>query len=307
MGVFALDAISQRVAVVVSTYNGQDYIAQQMASVLAQEDVTVDVFVRDDGSTDSTTQIIEQIAAQSETSIRLTKGQNLGVVGSFFQGIRDIPNDYPYIALCDQDDVWHHNKLARAISLLEQHNQNKPLLYCSEYFFCDKYMNRTNKSQLNRIGITPTRMLYENVCSGNTMVLNRALANLITSHNTSEVYCHDWWIALVASFCGTIIYDNEAGLEYRRTGDNASPTGTNALNLLLFRIKTFLAGGEFERINEQNRAFLASFEETLDPEQKRVLYAFTRGPRLFKLTYPRRLRQKSVDEIALRLLLLLGY
>ena len=290
-----------------STYNGQEYVAQQMESVLAQEGVDIGVFVRDDGSTDNTVALLEELASKATIPITIFHGSNCGVVKSFFDAMSKVPLEYTYIALCDQDDVWHPNKLARAIDVLGKLDQKKPALYCSEYNFCNERMERTGASSLNRIGITPSRMLYENVCSGNTMVFNRALADLVLEHDLGEVYCHDWWLALVASFFGSVAYDNEPCLEYRRTGSNASPTGSNPLKLLAFRVRTFLAGGEFERINRQNVAFLNEFEAMLNEGQQRMLRAFTQGPAFLKAVCPQRLRQKRIDDAALRLLLLLGY
>lgn len=139
------------------------------------------------------------------------------------------------------------------------------------------------------------------------MVINRRLAHLAIGDGVEGVYCHDWWLALVASHFGKVVFDDVPCLEYRRTGSNASPTGANAVRLLAFRIRTFLAQGEFGRINQQNSTFLSRYYHLLDPSQRRVLSAFTHGPTLLKTTYPRRLRQKMHEELALRLLLLLGY
>ncbi len=298
---------SQKIAVVMSTYNGQDYVAQQVESVLLQEGVDFGIFVRDDGSTDNTVTILEHLAQASKVPMVIERGRNRGVVGSFFCAMRMVSPEYTHIALCDQDDVWHPNKLARAMEVLDNLSQEKPSLYCSEYNFCNELMERTGTSSLNRIGITPSRMLYENVCSGNTMVFNRALLALVLEHGLDEVYCHDWWLALAASFFGSIAYDTEPCLEYRRTGSNASPTGSSPLRLLAFRVRTFLAGGEFERINRQNLAFLNEYGPMLTKEQRRLLYAFTQGPAPLKSVCPRRLRQKRLDDAALRLLLLLGF
>ena len=101
-----------KIAVLMSAYNGEKYISQQIDSVLTQTYPEVELYVRDDGSTDQTCRILEQY--ESEGKLHLLKGQNKGFARSFFLLLRKAP-EAEYYAWCDQDDVWRSEKLERAI------------------------------------------------------------------------------------------------------------------------------------------------------------------------------------------------
>lgn len=295
------------IAVVISTYNGAEYLRDQIESVLAQDVAALAdymVYVRDDGSKDGTVDILSEYASRGD--IEFERGDNLGVVGSFFELIKHVPSSVDYIALCDQDDVWHTNKLSRALMVLSNRDQMIPQLYCSEYVFCDASMMCQTRSHLNRNGVTFQKMLYENMVSGNTTVINRKLADEIVRAGREDVYCHDWWFALVATALGELTYDDFASLDYRRTGANASPTGAGVLVLLCYRIKTFFKKGQLDDITRQLQKLDACFGECMTVEKRKLLNRFLNGGRFTKAVTPVRLRQKISEELALRLLFLLG-
>lgn len=292
------------IAIVVSTYNGERHIKAQIESLLAQSWSNREIFVRDDGSTDGTVDILKSFA--SEGAINLTIGKNAGVVASFFDSINAIPDNYDFIALCDQDDVWHPEKLERAIEQLSQLDNETPLLYCSNLTFCNESLTPEYVSNLNRRGIDFCRMLYETVCFGNTMVFNRSLAKAAVSHGVEGVVSHDWWIALVASALGVLYFDNNAYIDYRRTGGNVSAAGRTGLSLFAFRIKTFLLNGQMKSVEIQLRRFAELYGNDLDSEKKTLLSRFCNGGRFAKAFFPKRLRQKTRDDIMLRIMFLLG-
>lgn len=293
-----------KIAVVMSTYNGAGHLREQVDSVLSQKGVDLRLFVRDDGSRDDTVAILEDYAAAG--ALELIPGENLGVVGSFLAGLAAVPEGYDYVALCDQDDVWHDDKLARAVKVLSSKDASVPQVYAAEYMFCDAQMKPQGRSRLNRNGVDYAKMLYENMTSGNTMVINRALLELVVSAGREGVYCHDWWISLVGSALGELTYDDFSCLEYRRTGSNASPTGNGGLALLRYRVRTFFAGEGLGRITEQLRKLDECFGDAMDAQKRELLHRFLHGGRLAKAFAPVRLRQKLPEELALRLLFLLG-
>lgn len=306
MGV-ALSNKRASIAVVMSTYNGAEHLHEQLDSILAQdvaEIADVSVYVRDDGSKDDTAVILSEY--ESRGQIVFVRGQNLGVVGSFLDVISCVPGEVDYIALCDQDDVWHADKLSRALEVLGTRDQLIPQLYCSEYVFCDARMAPQGRSHLNRIGVDFPKMLYENMVSGNTTVVNRALADAIVQAGRPGVYCHDWWLALVACAIGELIYDDFASLDYRRTGSNVSPTGSGGLKLLRYRLKTFFERGQLEDITIQLRKLDECFGDQMPAQKRQLLRRFLDGGRFTKAFTPVRLRQKIPEELALRLLFLAG-
>ena len=304
-----MNSIVPSIAVAMSTYNGDAYISQQLDSVLAQdvtERANLIIYVRDDGSKDATLKILEQY--EENGHIHLFRGENVGVTRSFLETLAAIPPDIDYIALCDQDDIWHKDKLSRAIEVLESRDASIPQLYCSEYIFCNAEMNPQGQSHLNRTGVDFNKMLYENVVSGNTTVINQALRRLVVNAGYEAVYNHDWWIALVAcALGGELVYDDFPSLDYRRTGSNVSPTGTKGLALLRYRLRTFFANNELQKVTIQLRKLDQQFGERLDPEKRSLLNRFLDGGRLEKTFTPVRLRQKLSEEVLVRALFLAGY
>lgn len=317
-----VDSLTPNIVVVLSAYNGAEHIAEQLDSILAQDLAPSRVIVRDDGSPDGGATLAALAPYVEAGSIELIQGENCGVVGSFFELIKVAveASETDYIALADQDDVWHTDKVSRAYEVLSQREGARlqerganfqaqgdcPQLYCSEYIFCDAEMNPQQKSQLNKTGITFSKTLYENVTSGNTMVFNRALAQRIVDVGREGIYTHDWWIALVALATGELAYDDFASLEYRRTGSNASPTGTSGLKLLRYRIKTFLAKKELAKVTAQLQKLDSCFGSEMSAENKELLEKFLTGGRLAKAFARVPLRQTIGGELAVRILFLLG-
>lgn len=292
------------IAVVMSTYNGAAHVADQVESVLAQDVPNMRLFVRDDGSTDATLKILEPYASQGR--IVLFAEGNAGVTRSFIELVTRVANGYDFVAFCDQDDIWHANKLSRALEVLSAHDQTLPLLYGSECIYCDKDMHPLGKSHLNRQGVSFATTLYENIASGNTQVMNQTLARLVAQAGAEGVYYHDWWVTLLASALGEVLFDDAACIDYRRTGDNVSPSGTNALGLLRFRVRSFLQGGQLDRVTTQLERLYALHAIDMPPNHRELLETFLTGGRLRKMCVPVRLRQRIVDELSLRLLFAIG-
>ena len=296
-------ADSPRVAVVMSTYNGEQYVGQQLDSVLAQDYPRVDVFVRDDGSPhEECRAVLREYAERGD--ITLTCGENAGVAASFLAAIAAVPAEYDYIALCDQDDVWYPNKISRAVSVLQGKDESLPQAYVAEYRYCDADMNPGERSHLNKRGVGFKDMLYENVTSGNTMVINRALAKRVNAAGIAGVYTHDWWLSLVASALGQLTFDDFVCLDYRRTGNNASASGAGTQAVLANRIKRYVRGDELRKVTEQLLRLRQLWGDEFSPAKRELLNRFLDGNRAGKAFAPMRLRQTLGGEVALRLLFL---
>ena len=298
-----------RIAVALSSYNGEGYITEQINSVFAQtisNIAEITLFVRDDGSADETCHIIHTF--ENMGHVVLYRGNNIGVCASFLNLLQDIPLDYDFVALCDQDDVWHPDKLARAIDVLTSIDRDIPLLYCSDYIFCDADLHPVHKSNLNKSGISFEKLLFENVCSGNTMVMNHTLHALVASFSSEGVYCHDWWIALIASALGEVHFDRHFySLDYRRIGSNVSPTGSDIIKVFRYRMSKFIKDGELKQITEQLQKLANEIGNRLDSSKCHTLNRFLKGNRLDKAFAGIRLRQTISGELMLRLLFLFGW
>ena len=117
----------KKVQVLLSTYNGEKYLKEQIESILKQKEVDKKLIVRDDGSSDSTIKILEEISNKNKKII-FYKGKNIGPARSFMELLKK-SEEADYYSFADQDDIWEENKIISAINKLN--NINEPELYLS--------------------------------------------------------------------------------------------------------------------------------------------------------------------------------
>ena len=99
------------IQVLMSTYNGEKYICEQIDSIIAQDCgykgiANVKLLIRDDGSSDKTREILESYASKYPEIIRWYHGGNKGVIKSFFDLLENSDDEADYYAFADQDDNW---------------------------------------------------------------------------------------------------------------------------------------------------------------------------------------------------------
>ena len=125
------------ITVLMSTYNGEKYLHEQIDSILRQQGVKVNLLVRDDGSTDNTLAILDKY--QEEGLLTFYTGENLGPQRSFLHLLQQAPQS-DYYAFADQDDIWLEDKLSTGIKQL-QNDKEKPALYFSQTQLTDEELN----------------------------------------------------------------------------------------------------------------------------------------------------------------------
>ena len=131
---------SPLVVVVLSTFNGEQYLREQITSLLNQTHTNVQIIVRDDGSQDRTREILADFSHKFER-VNVSYERNIGVVGSFLRLLELVPEDVNYVALCDQDDVWRGDKIERALSMLGEVDGATPAMYCGAVEVVDENLN----------------------------------------------------------------------------------------------------------------------------------------------------------------------
>lgn len=297
-----------KIIICMSTYNGEKYVKEQIESLLNQTYNNIEIYVRDDGSKDNTIKILEEYEKQNK--IHFIKGKNVGVVKSFYECLQLAYNNADFFAYCDQDDKWHEDKIEKAITKLSEKSQEIPLLYFSEFNYCDENLNFLNKSNINKKGTSFQNSIVECLSFGITEVFNKKLAEKILNSGTDNICFHDWWAYMISAGIGKVIYDEEATVEYRRTGNNVSPSGKVGIQLQIYRIKKFLFGKYFKNIREQINKYKVQFLKELNKENKKIIdlfsikYSFIKS--IKKVFYPKMFRQNIIDEIMCRVLFLFG-
>lgn len=213
-----------KVAVLLSAYNGEKFLKEQIDSILNQRGIEVELFIRDDGSKDSTLEILMSYAKECN-NIKIYAENNIGVGNSFMNLLYSVGNGYDYYSFADQDDIWEDNKLSEAVSLLAQSDK---VLYASNQECVDKNGNSLGLryDEDKEIHLAPVAILEKNMLAGCTMVFKRDLYEIITDKDrrpTEELLrnrLHDVWLAMVAAINGGIIYDERSFIKYRQHENN---------------------------------------------------------------------------------------
>ena len=219
--------MTARVAILLSTYNGDKYLAEQLDSFLTQEHRDWTLFWRDDGSADATVAIMQAFALRLEPGRCVHVAEpagRLGVLDSFLTLLRAArptlaPGDAA--AFADQDDVWLPHKLARGVAMLGDVPAGIPALYCARQILVDAGLRRTGGSPaLIRPPGFPAA-LTQNIATGCTILLNHDAASLVAGSRAPAGALHDWWsYLLVAAGGGRVIADDMPALLYRQHGGN---------------------------------------------------------------------------------------
>lgn len=228
--------VNAKTIIIMSTYNGEKYLSQQLDSLINQKHLSVDILIRDDGSTDNTESILKEYKNKYE-NIDYYLGDNKGVIDSFNDLIMNsVLDDYQYIAFCDQDDVWDDDKLIIAISNLMNEQDKVPLMYCSNLTLVDSELN-TIKTMRKTIKKYAAEMsLIQNIGTGCTQVFNHQALMEYRKGIGMHMEMHDYWLTLVCMFLGKIIYDNNPHIYYRQHDENVigarDKSVSNAINNL---------------------------------------------------------------------------
>ncbi|MEI7525266.1 MAG: glycosyltransferase family 2 protein [Mariniphaga sp.] len=230
-----------KISIALATFNGQNYIEEQLYSILNQTIIPFEIIICDDNSTDETLTIIENIA-KSNPMIKVFVNQDtLGVNLNFQKAITLCKGDY--IALSDQDDIWKPEKLITQLeSILKfKDNSEKGLLSVHDLSTISSrgelQLQSIYRNRINNIMPRHT-LLFANNYWGCTMMFNSALKKLILPF-PKEIHTHDHWIALNAFCCGQIITIEEQLIYYRRHDANFSPLNINHKSNLLIRIPQY--------------------------------------------------------------------
>ena len=206
------------VLVLLSTYNGEKYLREQIDSVLNQEGVKVSLLIRDDGSKDETINILKEYA--SRENVNFYEGQNCGPSESFHD-LLNHAQGYDYYAFCDQDDVWIKDKLVKATDCLDNMNQATPNLYCSNLNVVDENLRFCRICHVENYNLNNRYQgLIELFAVGCTEVFNQKAVDMTLQYWSNKCLMHDSWIFMICNFLGKVFYDNSSHINYRQHGGN---------------------------------------------------------------------------------------
>ncbi|WP_341938833.1 glycosyltransferase family 2 protein [Marinimicrobium sp. C2-29] len=253
--------------VLVCTYNGADYIAEQLESILRQQPAPQRVLVSDDGSTDDTRAIVNQIAQSATIPVTIIDGPGRGVIRNVLTALPQTTADYVFLS--DQDDIWLDNKAA--LFAEKMHSEHSPHLIFSDAWVwrpdTDEKHSFWELDQLRPSNAKdPRRLAFHNTVQGASACVNRSLITAMEpTAEHPDIVMHDWWLALIASGTGHIDFITEATLLYRQHDSNqvGSQNKTNRRKRKLADTLTIA-----NRILRQAVAFTDQYYEALPTEHQ---------------------------------------
>jgi len=275
-------------AILLSAYNGEQFIADQIDSLLQQSFQDFHIYVSDDCSTDSTYEIIQDYCARYPEKITATSNaSNSG--GAKHNAIRlMIEHREEYLMLCDQDDVWLPDKIAITLAKLKEmearYGADAPLMVHTDLEVVDAQLQTIQPSfwaamNSNSLKNKLHNLIIQNIITGCTVMYNRALAELIWAEPTFMVM-HDWWLGLAATAFGHIEPLDAQTIKYRQHAHN--DIGAKDVRTLRYKFNRLLHYGDVKQaVNmtyQQAESFLEMYRERLTAEQIKLLVEYSAIP-----------------------------
>ena len=294
----------KKVAVLVSTYNGEKYIASQIDSIINQTYKNIDIYVRDDLSCDTTLKILKQY--KKKKKIFLVKSYNhLGYPESFYALMKQIKS-YDYYSFCDQDDVWEIDKIEIAVNYLNRSSAAVPTLFFSNYEVTDANLKHIRTSIGPNKKLDFRYSLFSSLGLGFTYVFNDTTRKLILDNRSIKNITKDVWIGMLVSAFGVVYFDKRSCAKHRRNSGSYSSLDTTFISIQKDRFRKFFKDNGFQSIRDIMEEFYMMFYNTLKNTDRKKMELFLYGNRFQKFFYPYRLRYDLRDELMLRIIFLLG-
>lgn len=284
------------VLILLATYNGEKYIKEMVDSIIKQDYTDWHLILSDDSSSDSTPEILDSYAEKYPEKITHYKsGIRFGNAQNHFMHLLDKHHDAPYIMFCDQDDVWHSDKVGKTLAKMkETETAGAPALVHTDLVVVDGALNKISDSFCKHSKLKGNRLelnhlLVQNVVTGCTLMMNRELAELSCSKPLpKEAMMHDWWVAIICSVFGKSAFLNYSTMDYRQHGNNTvGAKNVTSPSYLLERFKSKAMKKSLRDAALQAEAFLECFGESIPEDKKTVIedFAKTKDSSIFKKDY----------------------
>ena len=286
------------VQILMAVYNGEEFLREQVDSLLAQTFGDWELLVSDDASTDGSLAILREYARRDARIRVVLEDERFGSAKRHFMALLRLA-DAPYVMTCDQDDVWDPDKVEVTLrAMREAEEGERPLLVCTDLRVVDGALREISPSFLAYSGMdasTPTFGYFLASClvTGCTMMVNRPLLRLLQrpAHDES-VIMHDWWASLIAAAFGEVIHLDRTTIAYRQHGDNS--VGADR-----FTVRRALAALDDKRATEraaiaQAGEFRRVFAGKLDERRLSQLDAYLKVPTASPVARPALLTKAGV-------------
>ena len=276
----AVAAPAPLVAILMCTYNGEQFLAEQLDSIKAQTHTNWRLWVSDDGSSDGTLDILKRYQADwGADRLVITTGPRAGSTRNFLALTAGPEIQADGYAWADQDDVWEPEKLARSVAFLHEQSADHPVLYGTRTLLTDASDRPIGHSTLFTKPPSFANAMVQSIAGGNTMMFNHAARQLLAEAAVgANPIAHDWWAYQVISGCsGLVHYDPWPSVRYRQHGGNQIGSNLHPLARLL-RLRLLLRGS-FSGWVDGNLQALAVIRHRMSPQSLTTLDDFANGRR----------------------------
>lgn len=215
--------MNHQVTILMATYNGGNYLEKQIESIINQTYTNWVLWIRDDNSSDATNSIIQNFVNLDKRIFQYVDNKrNLGCCANFSELLQNV-NCSDYIMFADQDDYWLEDKIEISLKeFIKNENSSLPLLLFTDKQFADIELNEIETKKYNKnFDNAFNKLLAQPYIYGCTMLFNKSLLNKINPV-PSCAENHDYWVSLVASIVGNIVYLSQKSLLYRQHSNNVT-------------------------------------------------------------------------------------
>ena len=268
----------KKITILMSTYNGETFLDQQLASIAGQKGIdqfSVKLICRDDGSSDKTVSVLKSWGDRLD--IEVIEGENTGARQSFYNLLKNA-GESDYYAFCDQDDIWHEDKLARAIAALT----SEKMLYFSNIEYVDGDGNKLGYNLLSDdFKFSLRRVMMCNPANGCAMVWDKAMQEVLLGIPYDTFTMHDEFVCTAALLFGKVVYDPKPSMNYRLHALNV--TQSNGLKKKFKLWKSIWFGRKAFSLDKRSKMLLGYEPNDEDLKIITDLSNYKRGLNRFKL------------------------
>lgn len=230
-----------QIQILLSTYNGEAFLKEQVQSILDQTFEDWQLIIRDDGSSDGTIALIESLQKEHPEKIKQIQNNVGGGSSQSFIGMLDFV-EAPYCMFCDQDDYWEPNKIELSLSKLKEIEKKNPVAAVftdMEVVSADLKQHFGSFLKLQKLKPewikNSNNILAQSIAAGCTMIFTKKLIEILKPIK-APLFQHDQWLMINAALYGEIAYCPEKTIKYRQHSYNA--VGSHAINLTYFSKKS---------------------------------------------------------------------
>ncbi|MCK7634357.1 MULTISPECIES: glycosyltransferase family 2 protein [unclassified Shewanella] len=238
---------NKEVIILLAAYNGEQYVKEQLDSIVNQDYTYFRVLMSDDGSSDRTVRILKDYALKDDRFIFLNSNRKGGVVGNFCYLLREVSNYSNVIYMfSDQDDYWLPDKISQSLSFFEEHSKNLPTVLYTNLKVVDKKLNVINEDFYRYTKVDPNRnsnkmnIKWVSSVYGCTVMFNKSLLDIMLDFPRS-ITMHDHWAAVCAVKYGQLIFLDRPTLLYRQHDNNQVGAIRNGIFGKLKQVKSLIA------------------------------------------------------------------